>query len=53
VIAPASPVFHTRWRCVVGIAGDLVAATLLVWAVPLAFGVVVALIRAASVLFGR
>lgn len=44
-IAPGAPVFQSRGRRALGMLGDLGAAVLLVWTLPLAFAIVVAMIR--------
>ena len=44
-IAPGAPVFRSRARRAFDIAGDIGLAVLLVWSVPLAWGIAVALGR--------
>lgn len=50
-IAPNAPVAIGRGRRALGIARDLVIATALIWALPLLFGVVIALSRLIANLF--
>ena len=45
-IAPGAPVFRSRWRRAFDIASDIGVAVLLVWSLPLAWGIVAALGRA-------
>lgn len=47
VTAPGAPVFRSRGRRALDIASDLVLAVLLVWALPLAWAIATAVVRAA------